>query len=237
MNISFIIPCYNCENYIKKNILRLYKKLKISKIKFEIILIDDFSSDKTYLRLNELKNKLPKLEVLKNSKNVGKSFSLIRGIKICRYNYVILIDCDLPYFKSLPNIIKYLKKNDMVIINRRMLGSRQEKNELNFYQLTRSYLGILINNFLRSWFKMSIRDTQAGLKGFIKPKNFSRIKFVSKRFFFDLELILLFIFAKKKILSLKTTYHVAIDSNISFFNLKKNFETLFELIKICIYYK
>ena len=56
MNISFIIPCYNCENYIKKNILRLYKKLKILKIKFEIILIDDFSSDKTYLRLNELRN-------------------------------------------------------------------------------------------------------------------------------------------------------------------------------------
>jgi len=237
LNISFIIPCYNCENYIKKNILRLYKKLKISKIKFEIILIDDFSSDKTYLRLNELKNKLPKLEVLKNSKNVGKSFSLIRGIKICRYNYVILIDCDLPYFKSLPHIIKYLKKNDMVIINRRMLGSRQEKNELNLYQLSRSYLGISINNFLRSWFKMSIRDTQAGLKGFIKPKNFSRIKFVSKRFFFDLELILLFIFAKKKILSLKTTYDIATNSNFSFFNLKRNFETFFELIKICIYYK
>ena len=237
MNISFIIPCYNCEHYIKKNILRLYKKLKILKIKFEIILIDDFSSDKTYVRLNELKNKLPKLEVLKNSKNIGKSFSLIRGIKICRYNYVILIDCDLPYFKSLPNIIKYLKKNDMVIINRRMPGSRQEKNELNFYQLSRSYLGISINNFLRVWFKIKLQDTQAGLKGFIKPKNFSRIKFISKRFFFDLELILLFIFAKKKILSLKTTYDIATNSNISFFNFKRNFETLFELIKICIYYK
>ena len=112
-----------------------------------------------------------------------------------------------------------------------------EKNKLNFYQLSRNYFGISINNFLKFWLKMSIRDTQAGLKGFIKPKNFSKIKFISKRFFFDLELILLFIFAKKKILSLKTTYNVAIDSNISFFNFKKNFETLFELIKICIYYK
>ena len=237
MNISFIIPCYNCENYIKKNILRLYKKLKILKIKFEIILIDDFSSDKTYLRLNELRNKLPKLKVLKNYKNVGKSFSLIEGTKICRYNYVILIDCDLPYFQSIPNIIKNLKKNDMVIINRRLSSSRLGKNKLNLYQLSRSYLGISINNFLRSWFKMSIRDTQAGLKGFIKPKNFSRIKFISKRFFFDLELILLFILDKKKILSIKTTYNIAINSNISFFNLKKNFETIFELIKICIYYK
>ena len=237
MNISFIIPCYNCENYIKKNILRLYKKLKISKIKFEIILIDDFSSDKTYLRLNELKNKLPKLEVLKNSKNVGKSFSLIRGVKTCRYNYVILIDCDLPYFKSIPNIIKNLKKNDMVIINRRLPGSRPVKNKLNFYQQSRNILGISVNNFLRAWFKIKLQDTQAGLKGFIKPKNFSRIKFISKRFFFDLELILLFILDKKKILSIKTTYDIATNSNFSFFNLKRNFETFFELIKICIYYK
>ena len=86
MNISFIIPCYNCESYIKKSILRLYKKLKNTKKFFEVILIDDFSSDKTYLQLNELKKKLPRLKVLKNSKNFGKSFSLIRGIKICRYN-------------------------------------------------------------------------------------------------------------------------------------------------------
>ena len=236
MNISFIVPCYNCENYIKKNILKLYKKLKVLKIKFEIILIDDFSSDKTYLLLNELKNKLPKLKLLKNSKNVGKSFSLIRGVKTCRYNYVILVDCDLPYYKSIPNIIKNLRKNDMVIINRRLSGSRLREKKLNFYQQSRNILGISINNFLRVWFKISIRDTQAGLKGFIKPKNFSRIKFISKRFFFDLELILLFISEKKKILSLKTDYKIAINSNISFFSFKKNFETLFELIKICIYY-
>ena len=88
MNISFIIPCYNCENYIKKNILRLYKKLKISKIKFEIILIDDFSSDKTYLRLNELKNKLPlvrlpnkKVEVCNQALDAGCAGVIIPNIK------------------------------------------------------------------------------------------------------------------------------------------------------------
>ena len=239
MNISFIVPCYNCENYIKKNILKLYKKLKVLKIKFEIILIDDFSSDETYFRLNELKNKLSKLKVLKNTKNAGKSFSVIRGIKISRYNYVILIDCDLPYFGSILSVIKNLKKNDMVIINRRLSGSIQGKSKLNFYQQSRKILGISINNFLRIWFKMNIPDTQAGLKGFIKPKNFSNIKFISKKFFFDLELILLFLFKKKKILSLKTTYNIATakDSSISFFDFKRNFETLFELIKICIYYK
>ena len=36
MNISFIIPCYNCEDYIQNNIYRLYKKLKSLKIKYDI---------------------------------------------------------------------------------------------------------------------------------------------------------------------------------------------------------
>jgi len=57
MNVSFIIPCYNCENYISSNIYKLYKKLNNSNIKYEIILIDDHSYDKTLFCLNKLKKK------------------------------------------------------------------------------------------------------------------------------------------------------------------------------------
>ena len=57
MSISFILPCYNCESYIKKNIIKLNKKLKILKIKYELILVDDFSEDQTYLKLQEIKKK------------------------------------------------------------------------------------------------------------------------------------------------------------------------------------
>ena len=236
MSISFILPCYNCESYIKKNIIKLNKKLKILKIKYELILVDDFSEDQTYLKLQEIKKKI-KLKIIKNYKNFGKSFSLIQGIKISKYKKIILIDCDLPYFKSIPDIIKKLKKNDMVIINRRLSESKIKKGKLNFYQKFRGILGEGINDFLRFWFKMDIRDTQAGLKGFVKPKNFSKIKFVSKRFFFDLELILFFLLRNKKIFSLQTTFDISSKSSIKIYDLKKNFETLFELIKVCIYYK
>ena len=237
MNISFIVPCYNCEDYIQNNIHKLYKKLKSLKIKYEIILIDDCSTDKTLIYLKKLKNKISKLKILKNSKNFGKSFSLIKGVRISKYKHVILIDCDLPYFKSIYSMIKYLKKNDMVIINRRKHGSRMANYKLNFYQIMRIILGYLVNNFIRAWFNITIHDTQAGLKGFVKPKNFSKIKFISKRFFFDLELILLFSFSKKKIFSLQTIYSVDRISNINFLHLIKNFEVLKELIKICINYK
>ena len=45
--ISCIIPCLNSEKYIKKNIITINKIFKKYEKKFEIILIDDFSKDKT----------------------------------------------------------------------------------------------------------------------------------------------------------------------------------------------
>ena len=125
----------------------------------------------------------------------------------------------------------------MVIINRREKKSRLENKKVNLYQLMRILLGFAINYFIRIWFNISIKDTQAGLKGFVKPKDFSKIKFISKRFFFDLELILLFISLKKRIKSLKTPHFVNRKSTIKFFDLRRNFEILREFIKICLNYK
>ena len=160
-----------------------------------------------------------------------------QGFFIDNYKHVIFIDCDFPYFQSIHKVIKYLKINDMVIVNRRTHGRRLTNYKLNFYQLMRMLLGYIVSGLIRIIFNINIRDTQAGLKGFVKPKNFSKIKFISKRFFFDLELILLFSISKKKIFSLKTTYFISNKSSISFFHLIKNFEILSELIKICINYK
>ena len=150
---------------------------------------------------------------------------------------MIFIDCDFPYFKSIFTVIKYLRKNDLVIINRRKKGSKLKNRNLNLYQFMRHILGIAINLFIRMWFNINIKVTQAGLKGFVKPKNFSKIKFISKRFFFDLELILLFIFLKKKIISLTTSYFINKKSNINFFDVIRNFEIFMELIKIFLNYK
>ena len=80
MSISFVIPCYNCENIIQNSIERLIKKLIELRIsKFEIIVIDDGSKDSTYKELKKFKNK--RVKIIKNLYNLGKSTSLIKGIK------------------------------------------------------------------------------------------------------------------------------------------------------------
>jgi len=237
MNISFVVPCYNCASYINNNIQKLYKKLQKLKIKYEIILVDDCSNDETFFCLRKLKKKINKLKILKNNRNFGKSFSIIKGIKTCKYEHVVFIDCDLPYFKSISKIIKGLKKNDMVIINRREKKSRLKNKKLHLYILMRIILGFIINYIIRIRFNINIKDTQAGLKGFKKIKKFSKIKFISKRFFFDLELILIFLTLKKKILSLNTSFFVNERSTINFFDFKRNFEILMEFIKISLNYR
>ena len=80
MSISFVIPCYNCENIIQNSLKRLIKKfIKLRISRFEIIVIDDGSTDGTYKELKKFKNK--RVKIIKNFSNLGKSSSLIKGIK------------------------------------------------------------------------------------------------------------------------------------------------------------
>ena len=56
-SISIIVPCYNAEKFIDKNIRLLIKKLQSIKIKNEIILINDGSRDNTLIKLKSIKRK------------------------------------------------------------------------------------------------------------------------------------------------------------------------------------
>ena len=172
---SLIIPCYNCSEFIEKNIIKLIRKLNNFNIKYEIILIDDGSTDKTLEILKKINLNNKKIKILKNNFNIGKSFSSIKGIKISKYQKIILIDCDLPYFSDLKNIIFELNKGyDLVTINRKMEQSKLISKNLNLYQITRYIIGGLIAIINLKVLKLKIKggDSQAGLKGFIKIQKF-----------------------------------------------------------------
>ena len=79
------------------------------------------------------------------------------------------------------------------------------------------------------------QDTQAGLKAFIKPKNFNKINFISKKFFFDAEIMLLFHLNKKKTLSVPVSYEVPTQSTIKIFSIK-NFLYILELLQVLLKY-
>ncbi len=234
MTYSIIVTSYNSSDHITLNMSKLINLLNKINIKYEIIIIDDCSKDNSAIKIKKIidSNKKIRIMMIKNLKNTGKSFSLKKGIAKSIYKKIILIDSDLPYFYKLKNIINSLKKFDLVMIDRRKKNSKNLDHTLTIYQFLRIIIGRMLNKIIRIFLPIKYLDTQAGLKGFIKPQNFSKLKFISKRFFFDLELILLFIKKKKSITTISSNFTVSNNSTINIFSLKKNYEIIKELIDV-----
>lgn len=237
-NLSVIVPCYNFETYILNNIEKLITKLKTHSINYDIIIINDGSLDNTKKKIETiLENK--KINLIDNKKNIGKSFSIINALPMCKFDNVLLIDCDLPYFDYLDKVLYKINNDyDLICINRRSKESVLINTSLSSYQKTRfklgNFLGKLINFFLK--IDLEGTDTQAGLKVFKKDNQFNKLNFFSKKYFFDLELIYHYRKNKKKILSIPVRYEIAEESNIKIFSFK-NFYILYEFFKIVLILK
>ena len=227
-SLSIIIPTFNDEKIIKKKLIYLFNKIKKAKLNFEIIVINDGSTDKT---LNELKSIGNKIKVINNSSNRGKSYSIRRGLVKSKFQHIILIDSDLPYFEKFDLIIQKLKKKyDFVFINRRHPNSRLIENN-SLYKYLRNFISFLISLLLKRCLNFEDKkiDTQAGLKGFKKLNNFRNIKFFSNKFFLDIELLYLYYNNKKKITSIPVTYKISRNSSIKIYKIFSNLQILFEL--------
>ena len=129
-SISFIISSLNnCEGAIK-TILSVQDSIKkFSKIKYNIILIDDFSIDNTYSKINSLKKRgvLKNLIILRNSKNLGFALSTLKGAKKSNYKFIkILHSSNIEHSQDLQ---KYLTKinEDTILLSYPPLNSKRDK--------------------------------------------------------------------------------------------------------------
>ncbi|WP_234119789.1 glycosyltransferase family A protein [Clostridium hydrogenum] len=97
MNISVIIPCYNCEKFIEETVDSI---LKQSVLPLEIILINDNSSDNTLSILNNIEKKSEIIKIFDLKINKGPSFSRNYGASKSKEDYILFFDSDdlaLPY--------------------------------------------------------------------------------------------------------------------------------------------
>ncbi len=92
MDLSIIIPAYNEE----KNIDILYKKLlsALSGFDFEIIFIDDGSTDDTFNEIKRISEKDNRIKGFSFSRNFGHQTALLAGLKEAKNNIVITMDAD-----------------------------------------------------------------------------------------------------------------------------------------------
>lgn len=115
--ISIVCPCYNEEEVINHFLKNITKILATSNKTYEIIFIDDGSTDNTLQVLIESKNNYEHLKILKLSRNFGKEIALTAGIDATIGETVVPIDVDLqdPPEIILDFIKKYEEGYDVVV--------------------------------------------------------------------------------------------------------------------------
>ena len=181
MKLSIIIPCYNEENTIKEIINRINEKVNIEK---EIIVVDDFSSDKTrdFLQ-NELKDKVDNL--ILNDQNYGKGYSIKQGLKVITGEIVIIQDADLEYDPvDYSRLIKPITSNVAdVVYGSRFVGSEERRILYFWHMVGNKFLTILSNMFTN----LNLTDMEVGYKAF-KASIIKDINLEENRFGFEPEI-------------------------------------------------
>lgn len=178
-SISIIVPAYNEENNIKPLIERVHVALSKNKIKYEIIIVDDNSTDATRSIASELASTYPVILHVKKGKQ-GKAYSIHEGMQYVQYEAVAMIDADLQYPpEELPEMIEKLANADVVVANRKHYHD--------------SLLRKVLSNTFRFTFGKGLfgleNDIQAGLKVFSREV-FETIKFKpSSSWTLDLEFL------------------------------------------------
>ena len=112
--ISFISSVYNKEKYLNSFISSIQNQdLK----DFEVILIDDCSTDKSIQKINEFQKKDKRIKLIKNRKNQGALNSRFKGAMFSKGEYIIFVDSDDIVLKEgILKSYKHIKNNNLDMI-------------------------------------------------------------------------------------------------------------------------
>lgn len=178
MKLSIIIPAYNEENFVSEIVKRV-KKVNLKKIKKEIIVVDDGSTDGTSRKIARIKG----VTKLRLPKNKGKGAAVRLALKKATGEYVIIQDSDLEYDpQDYPQLLKpILAKRAEVVYGSRFLGPH--KNMLFWHWLGNHLISFLTNIL----YNTTLSDIEVGYKLFPR-KMAAELNLKAKGFEFEPEI-------------------------------------------------
>lgn len=186
--VSVIMPAYNESARIISSIEETAKTFEAFGCPWELILVDDGSSDNTYALAQSLISKyLGKLIVKKNAFNIGKGRAVKRAIHFVSGDYVVLLDADLDLHPlQVQTLFDIMRLDDADVV----IGSKMHPNSVVNYPLDRKIMSLGYYFFVKIFFGLPCHDTQTGLKLF-KAKALKDVlpRILVKRFAFDLEVL------------------------------------------------
>lgn len=155
--VSIIVPIFNEE----KNIEKLYDEIKSVLDNFEIIFIDDGSTDSSWEEIKKLKSKNNKIKAIRFSRNFGQTQAIKAGISQATSDIIITIDGDLQNDpKDIPKLLNKMKEGYDIVS-----GWRKNRKDNFFTRILPSKIANFIISFITG---VKLKDYGCTLKVYKK---------------------------------------------------------------------
>lgn len=188
--ISIVVPAYNEESRLLSTLERINEYCRAARLDYELIVVNDGSSDRTAAVAREWKPPDCPLSVIDRAQNRGKGFSVREGVRRARGDWILFSDADLSTpIEEMEKFVERLEAGAEVVIGSRNLpGSRLEVRQ----PWHRRIMGKVFNLLVRVLAVPGVRDSQCGFKAFSRRAAeiiFSRARIDG--FSFDVEILYL----------------------------------------------
>ena len=166
MYLSIVIPAYNEELNIHYTLKDIAGYLNDKNYKYELILVDDGSKDRTVKIAESLKGLFKQFIVLRNDKNRGKGYSVKRGVLSSRGDFVLFMDADnATKIDQLDRLLpQALAGYNAVLTSRRMQGAKIESHQ-PWYRIVLGNIYILLSRIILG---VAVSDYNCGFKLYTK---------------------------------------------------------------------
>jgi len=155
--LSIVVPLYNEED----NVVLLTEKINesLEGYNYQIVYVDDFSTDKTRIKVKEMDDK--RVHLIELKKNYGQSLALAAGIDYAEGEYIITMDGDLQNDPSdIPQMLEYAITEEYDLVT----GIRQKRKDSQVKKIPSKIANFLVRRVT----KLDIKDNGCALKVFTK---------------------------------------------------------------------
>ena len=159
MDISVVIPLYNEEESLPELIAWIERVMNNNAFSYEMIMIDDGSSDYSWKVIKSLADKNKNIKAIHLRRNYGKSAALYCGFKIANSDVVITMDADLQDSPDeIPELYRMIKEEKFDIVS----GWKKVRHD----PVSKTIPTKLYNGTLRALSGIKLHDFNCGLKAY-----------------------------------------------------------------------
>lgn len=166
-SISVFFPCFNDDGTIAKLVSKAREVVEGRASRFEIIVVDDGSSDGSLVLLRRLAKRVKELKVIEHGRNLGYGAAIRSGLAAARYELVFYTDGDGQYDVCELGLLLDCLTEDVDVVNGIKIDRKDEG--------VRVFLGHIYRSLMRNLFNLPIYDVDCDFR-LIRSEKVRKVK-------------------------------------------------------------